>query len=296
MQESWKHPLIPLKTPQQIDPERLAALIDGRLSPSEAAAVRAQLASVDESVQSAFADAVALSRDSQAEGNPPLQLARRRRWRRALPAIPMLAAAAAVFFFVKRSAPETEAYQPGMLAAALPASVSAPATLPWTATRGHDSETADRAIAVRIGVLLVDLELAALRGDTNMTAAFGMAALLQPLPGATAIANEFRQYAGAAGSGTDALQRRRMGLEATRVSDSTLVALGAYIEAARLAAASGDSSFFMGARNPLPEVGTSVDDSTQAQLTRLRAATSALPVPMNEVAALLNQLLHSLAS
>ncbi len=284
-----------MKPPQQIDPERLAALIDGRLSREEAATARAQLALADEAVQSAFADAVALSGEGQEGAVVPLETMRRRRWRRALPAIPMLAAAAAVFFFVKREAPNAGTYQPGMLVASLPASVSAPSTLPWTATRGSDG-TPDRTTAVRIGVLLVDLELGALRGDTNMTAAYGLAALLEQTRGATAIANEFREYATTAGRGADSLQRKRMGLDASRVADSALVSLGAYIEAARLAAASGDASFFQGSRNSIPDAGSTLEAATQSQLARMRELTATRPVPLNDLAALLEQLLRALAN
>ena len=50
-----------------VDPERLAALLDGRLSDELAVAVRTQLAAADASVVSAYADAIAIAEELSGE-------------------------------------------------------------------------------------------------------------------------------------------------------------------------------------------------------------------------------------
>src|SRR3569833_2178062 len=88
--------------PSRIDPERLAALMEGKLSASEAAAVRAELAASDPELLAAFADAGAVASELGIINDAPaIRPASRRRSIYGWSALGALAAAALVFAVVR---------------------------------------------------------------------------------------------------------------------------------------------------------------------------------------------------
>jgi len=119
---------------------------------------------------------------------------------------------------------------------------------PWTATRAADAPLAPRARAVRVGARITDLEAAAAARDAAGTrqAAADVAALLGSLPAAgpaASLYDEVRRRAGEpAGALAPVLARGRG--SAARLAGEDGVALGAWAEAARLAAARRDAAFF----------------------------------------------------
>lgn len=118
---------------QRIDPERLAALLDGRLGDADAAVVRAQLADADDDTLSAYADAVAVSAELGEAATPgvvSIESARKaRRWR--TPAFAAAAAAAAVAVFMFRPSVATDVSRPALYAAALPAGATSAGSPVW---------------------------------------------------------------------------------------------------------------------------------------------------------------------
>lgn len=243
-----------------IDPERLAALIDGRLDPHEREALLAQIAaSSDEDVE-VFADALAVTRELEGstEGREATTLAeararRRMRWRR--PAGLLAIAAVLVTVFVlprwQRTGGE-DARDPGRFVGALAqADRGLPVdwdTQPWGVTRGAADMLSPEARALRVGARMTDLELAARAADPRTAElAASIVALLEEIPGAAPAATEYRALM-SVDSGSSREQLTRLAERARRTASSFVdrdyLELGAWLEAARLAAAARDTAFF----------------------------------------------------
>ena len=291
---------------QHLDPARLAALIDGQLSDVEAASVRAQLAIADDDALSAFADAIAIS-GALAEGSAPLRggrgivvpiLSARKRRRWIMPSLATAAAAAAITFIAVRSGQSpSDVYRPFVLAAALPGTVGLQDAPVWGVTRGSADGVSARARAVRVGALLTDLEFSALRGDNVGPHASALATLLEDVPGSTSSIIALRQYAAARGSGRSAHDRRVLGQGAMHWVDVSLANAGAYLEAARLATASGDTSFID--RFPASDVtslarGELLDSGSRAALRRLVGVMETRPRDVTAIHAAVEALLRLL--
>ena len=227
--------------PQRIDPERLAALLDGRLSDTEAAEVRRQLAAADDDTLSAYADAAAVAGELAGESRVvPIRSApsARRRW-----LIPAAAAAAAAIaaVIVWRPRPSNE-YPPSSYAEALPRGARAPDDPVWGRTRGAGDGLQDRARAARIGALLTDLDVDAVRGDSTQQHAEALVRLIQGmLAGGTVAAQLPADSLAHLSRQTIASVGRQATMLAT---DSAFVTAGAYLEAARIATTAGDVTFF----------------------------------------------------
>jgi len=156
---SRAHDHLPVSESQRIDPERLAALIDGRLSESEAAVLRRQLAASDDATLAAFADAVVVSRElDPASGVQPSDVIpiragqSARRW-----TILSTAAAAVIVAAIVLRFRTGDVYEPRQFARALPPTVSTTEGSVWGETRGLRTELSDRVLSARIGALLTDL-------------------------------------------------------------------------------------------------------------------------------------------
>lgn len=119
---------------------------------------------------------------------------------------------------------------------------------PWTAVRAPDATLDPRTRAVRLGARLTDLQAAAEAGDAVGTgqAAADVRVLLDPLPAAGPAVAIYREVEGRAGESADALEPvlARGRQSAARLAGEEAVALGAWAEAARLAAARRDAAFF----------------------------------------------------
>lgn len=241
----------PLTDQQPLDPERLAALLDGRLSTAEASAVRAQLTNADEDTLSAFADAVAIVSGvgGVPAGDTPqvvsLDRARRFRW---VSVSAVLLAAGLVGAIVLRPHlyPRAPLGQAGLIdyASSLPSTIAAPTTPVWGNTRGGASVVSEAGRSVRMGALLTDLAIALSRGDpVSGSIAESMASYLGDVATAGSIANDLRDAARGA-SATRNQELHRLALQSVQFVDEPLARAGAWIEAARLASAAGDMEFF----------------------------------------------------
>ncbi|MEO6525470.1 MAG: hypothetical protein ABIP93_02485 [Gemmatimonadaceae bacterium] len=274
-----------------MDPERLAALLDGRLAAADRQRLMEKLAVSDESL-AAYADAAAVlgeleregviaARATEADGAAPAPsvvppgvtttpaeqratvtpIAEARARSRPVSRMPLMrwaALAAAVVIMIagpvlwRRSRPDggidlasgavsyAALLAPDVRAAGLPVGWDA---TPWGTTRGASDPLTPEARAVRVGSRVTDLELAAGARDTAATRAIAneVAALLEEVPGAGAVSSTYRSFAGAAAD-TEALSRARR--DAALVAGQDDLALGLWLEAARVAAARRDSAYF----------------------------------------------------
>ena len=268
-------------TQSDIDPERLAALLDGRLGQTERAELLSRLAASEQSLE-AHADAVAVANELEPR-------------RRQLPTIRWIAIAAVLagialapwlWTRLRPSAPD----EPGRFVALLAArSAGLPAGLedsPWGSVRGADEPLTADARAVRLGARLVDLELAVQRGDTVAArVAADVSALLEGIPAAGPVSAMYRdigQRAGAAPRDLEPLLAEA-GSAAAKLAGPDLVRLGAWVEAARIAAAAHDAGFF-GARQSratLADAGTlaGLTEPARAALGRVQATVAAEHAP-----------------
>jgi hypothetical protein len=243
--------LSPIDDPAHIDPERLAALLDGRLSSAEADVVRMQLADADDDTLAAYADAlVIVAAHAVPDGAPlppqptvvPITRARSRRlW---LTTALLAAGLTGLAVFLSRPSrlpPERYlAPSPGVLAMAIGANASVPSEPGWSVTRGSADQISERARAVRVGALLTDFELIAERGGTPTAQGLSLAELLSGAQFGAPIAIRFRDIT----RGTmDAQLRHSLELQAAGVVDSSLAHAGSWLEAARLAIDAGNIGF-----------------------------------------------------
>jgi hypothetical protein len=301
-----------------IDPERLGALLEGRLTERERGELLAQLAASGEALED-YADAVAVTdeleredaaaaraddrvrADGPAEADAPRVIplrpsTRRAGWR----ARPWLAAAASVAAVALgmagwelargRAAGEDD---PGRYAALL-ARPGLPAgwdAAPWTAARSPDETLDPHARAVRVGARITDLEAAAAAGDSlgARQAAADLGALLGALPAggpAASVYGELRRRAGEPAAALAPL-RQRGRRTAARLAGEEGVALGAWAEGARLAAARRDEGFFRSdaARGALERfIRPTAPPEVRAGAEGIRAALASTPPGWDAVA------------
>jgi hypothetical protein len=283
-----------------IDPERLAALLDGRLGGAERSELLTQLAASDSAFE-AYADAAAVVGELQAG---PRHWQTPMRWI-AIAAVLAGLALAPWLWMRMRSANRDD---PGRFVALLAAPAgSVPAGWnadPWGTVRGSDQPLMATARAARLGARLTDLALAVQRRDTaSATLAADIGALLEAVPAAgpvSAMYHEIGTRAGAAPSDLAPLLTRA-GSATARLAGADLVQLGAWVEAARVAAATQDAAFFDSrqSRTMLVRASTlsGLAEPARSLVSRLQAKLSAERTP--EWSALgrdLTQLLGTLGS
>ncbi len=251
----------------RIDPERLAALADGRLAPREREALLNELAASEEDVE-ALADLSAvlaeLERDERqpvaGSGAPPADVvpfrpaaptavppAQRRRtpWA-ALAAAAVLVIAVGIGVQRRAGGPPFDA--PADLVAQLDppaAGDAAIAPLIWNGARGT-MPLADAARAHRVGARVFTLELAVARGDTSAgTLAAQVAAQLRDVPGGAPAAAAYARLV----DGSATADARRAALDAGWQASAELLGAeplrrGAWLAGAREAAAARDVAYF----------------------------------------------------
>jgi hypothetical protein len=282
-----------------IDLERLGALMEGTVHPRERAALLARLAASEAELES-YADALALRDELAAEDGAapapaetpvlPLRTRRTRGWggpaRLALAASVAAVAIGGAVWGLSKGAGDDD---PGRYAAllgrpGLPAGWNAE---PWTASRTPDEVLDPHARAVRIGARITALETAAAARDSAAVrrAAAGVGALLDPLPAAGPAASlyaELGRRAGEPAAATRAL-RERGRRTAARLAGEDGVALGAWAEAARLAAARRDQGFFRSdaTHRALDRAArdSRLTPTARAGVERVRAGLAASPAP-----------------
>ena len=264
-----------------IDAEQLAALLDGRLTDAERRALIERLAESPSDL-TAFADAAsvigelglaptdATSEPAAKSGDTPgpIQAVRlepaapqaaisaprsaattplqsRGRWYAAAAAI---AAIAILPLWIARARPRdsvadvvalVDRLEPG-----LPVNWDGE---PWEVTRGASADLTTAPHTARIGARLTDLEVAANAGDTTAIGiAEDIARLLDAIPASGAAATIYERIHAAADARPETLTPLvRQGRHALAgLVDSDWLEAGAWVEAARLAAARHDASFF----------------------------------------------------
>lgn len=280
------------------DPERLASLLDGRLDEAQRAELLELLASSEDAFE-AYLDAVAITQELEdAPDEPgviPLQQpppARGWRW----PDGRWLALAAAVVGIVLipllwRGPGAPDLRDPGQFVTLLEAERAGLPVgwngRPWSTTRGAGDPLSPQARAVRVGARLTDLELAVRAGESATTAllAAEIAALLQAVPASGPLAAVYREIERRAGEPPERLEPL---LEQGRDSIAQIlgegfVALGAWAEAARVAAARRDAGFFRSRTTSAVLDRTrkhpSLDEQARGSVEQIRSAIRAEGAP-----------------
>jgi len=310
-----------------IDPETIAALLDGRLRGEERARV---LAAIDASPEllaivgdaaeirellgptdrtetdqpNAPADTPAersatISPPARPETNAPrLAFRRRPMWLFATLAAAAVVIVASVPLLVRRS--RTDFSTPRIVAAlAHPAATAA--ELPgdaWGTMRGVGDAASTDGHVVRIGARLADAQLLNAAGDTALrSVAAQIAALLETIPGAAIDAPTFRQLAATTpGAAAEGMLREGTAGAERELSPNELRA-GTWLETARIASARGDTSFFSGAMNDNAKsaVLSAAQGPNHALADSLVAAISAPTRDMGLISNLSTRLLAALA-
>lgn len=243
-----------------IDAERLAALLDGRLDERQREELLARLAS-DEAAFEAFAEALAVTRALEAEDAAPAVVPFRTRsagwWQRpvvrGLAVAAGLAALVAIPWATQRTG-DPAGGDPVLAMARLGSPEGLPAAwngTPWSVRRSRGQAVTSQGRSIRAGARLVDLEIAAGDGDAESTSriARDLSALLDGVPAAGPVAAVYetihRRAAEPHAELETLLEQGRTSI--TTLLDEELVRLGAWVEAARLAAARQDEEFFQAA-------------------------------------------------
>jgi len=235
-----------------IDPERLAALIDGKLGNAERQAVLSRLASAGDETVGTFADAVAVKAELETRSTEG-QLGGKfvhSRWPRTawLAAAAAVVAAAGVGSYAWRTGGQLTDDPTRFVDFVEGARLESPAMHFW-ATRGGTVASSARgeALAVRIGACITDLGLAARAGDP--AAREIVASILRTLgevDGSTSAIAKYRrlELQLSAGGRPREEQLRDAARSAALAAGPSATRAGAWVEAARVAAAHRDRSFF----------------------------------------------------
>lgn len=233
-----------------VDPERLAALLDGRLDARARAELLAQIAASDEALGD-LADAAGVLLELEKNGGGAASRGAtvpRRRWPPsawlAIAAVFVVAFLAPWLALKSRPSSRAEARVVQLLSARQYPLPAAWAEDPWPRTRGELPMSAD-ARAVRLGAYLVDFESAQRAADRRAPIiAARIAGLLEELPAGAALSGPYRD---AASQKLDTAALRDARTAAVRAAGVTPSVLGIWVEEARLAAAARDSGYFRGA-------------------------------------------------
>lgn len=253
----------------EVDLERMAALLDGRLDRKERDELLAAIAASDEATE-VLIDAVAALREMEEAGNehdaasfaPPTTPSEPDAgvWRRRLQtrAVRWLIAAtivgvAAAPLVLRRAHPAGEQAAERLIGAIGRSDPQDARELyeqtVWASTRGATETLSAEARAARLGARLVDLEMAVRARDTIAAPiADDIAALMEQAEGGTAIANLYRRFAQTArdGNGTSMLPLRDGRSAVLTAVKTDLAMLGAWAELGRVAARRHDAAFFKG--------------------------------------------------
>ncbi len=305
------------------DDERIAALLDGRLDEHERSELIARLAGSDPEYR-VFADAAAVLRDLEARGiiaAPPavadelpeadeadeaahfvepvpapeqsptkvIEL-RRRWWGMPAPAWGALAAGIIALALIPVLRVRSNAFDPERVALQLQ---SAKRPAGWTpdtvfrATRGGESDYKDEARSFRLGVYLVDLDVAVRSRDTIVaTLATRISAFLtNQVTGGGSIATTYDSIArlgNTPAAQVDTLRKEGWNYVGD-LTDPSYFAAGAWLEAARLASMAHDVNFFRSREGHAGlrhlEGMSTLSDESRASVRRIREALPADGTP-----------------
>lgn len=238
---------------ERMAPNRIAALIDSRLSGGERERLVDLVGETD--AAGVLSDAVAALADVQATAPPaPAESAQRRAARRWHPGVWMALAAGIVGILLipfawSRAHRATHGGPERYAALVVAHGTRIPSgwdDTPWDVTRGS-AELTPEARAFRIGVRVTDLGVAVRQGDSTASRyAAEIAALVGEIPGAAPVSAAYRrvamQRAGSLAAHSALVDSATRAMR--MLSRPDVVRLGAWVEAARLAAVAGDTSFF----------------------------------------------------
>ena len=237
-------------TMPDVDAERLAALIEGRLPPDERERV---LVAIDKStaLRDAYTDALAAL-----GAMTPAPVREVPRWNFLASLTPLqkleVAAAAVVLIamspLVFRQLVSTGVPDTGDAVASIALSDSAATGIlnqpVWGVTRGDGEGTlSPDARGIRVGAAIASYELRRNRADSlSAAAALEVAALLESAPGGAIAANAWRSMGNASAITESSMtEARRL---AEQVAGAERVRLGAWLQGARFASAASDTEFF----------------------------------------------------
>lgn len=175
---------------------------------------------------------------------------------------------------------------------------------PWGQTRGGGDSAADQARSARLGTHMVQLELAIRARNTAETVLLADKAvfLLETVTAGGLLTPAFRQIKAQAGGDPSALlpQVQEANETAASLLEADWFSLGAWAEAARLAAARQDAEFFRSARTrrTLDSAAELVGDDKGATdaIDAIRAAIAADPPNWNGLRTASYNLLRAVAS
>jgi hypothetical protein len=232
---------------ERLDPNTLAALIEGRLrGPARDAALSKVAASADD--LEILADAFAVSRELDGDVTDIRSYSGRTRARRPLMMNWMSAAAAAIILVASVPLMLRHDASPADGFASLMSSriALAPdwAQHSWSATRGANDGIGERARGVGVGALTSTIDIAVARGDSSAANLAGqIASLLSDVPGAGDVVSTYRRLSELHGAiPVDQLHKARSA--AREMVSKSAFDDGAWLEAARIAAVARDSAFF----------------------------------------------------
>ena len=290
--------------------ERLAALLDGRLDPRAREELLARLSADDEDYR-VFAETAAILReaeeeDAAAEATPapagvtPLRPRRAPPVRRWLAAAAVVAAVTLASVAVLRGRGGLDADPVALAGQLAHAGEGLPAgwtdARPWSSARG-DASAAGLPAGVRAGALLMDLAVAV---DARDSAATHLLArqLADRFDRAAARGGALGRLQETAGGEPDALRplvSRAADRLAERLGDDAL-ALGAWAEAARLAARREDAVFFAdGPTEAMLERAAQLAPEDAAAAGRVRVLLAGDPPAWSPIADAADALLGALA-
>lgn len=281
-----------MKEPRH-DDERLAALLEGRLEGPERDELLAYLATADEDFH-VFAKTAAVLREMEEEEAaqarqageqvtqvparetlPPSLTGKRRRWGASRVIVPAVLAGLVVFGIFTTRGRAANLGDPMVLAASLdrPLPADWAGNWPWEGTRGDAERNAAQA-----GAMMVDLALAVRTRDIGNVQ--GLARSIRTrfdnqVPSIVPLLQEIEQRAA---EGPDVL-RPKLAEVTKRLAgrvDRDYLQLGAWTEAARLAARDHDAEFFRSSPTPamldLAERLTQGNEPAQGTVREIRAA------------------------
>ncbi|MEO7995954.1 MAG: hypothetical protein ABI852_00845 [Gemmatimonadaceae bacterium] len=274
-------------TPSSVDSELLAALMDGTLSPSDAESLRGQLTKADAETLSAIADAMSIHAEfAQEEAKSITKF----RWPLAIGA---LAAAAAVFFFVRTNGSNAD-LQPQQYASLTSASGAGLDRPTWSALRGATTETAEPTRSIRVGVVLANLALEAVHQDSVGDNLNALSSMISEISGSQPAVMSLQSMQTL--SKLTVAQVTTISEHALPLVDNDAANLGNFLQTVRIAAAHNDVAFFekTDAKALTNNTSIRIDDAVKTQLTELAVLIGAKNRDLSAIAALSDRVLAEL--
>ena len=273
-----------------LDPERLAALLDGRLSKADRAAVLDQLATTDEHTLAAFADASAVMEEMRTPGVVPIS---RRRELGLRPMMIFAAAAAIVVMIVPLARNGQSRVNPTRFALAAGRPYAPVTATVWSEQRGGSATVAPVGTSARIGARISDLILFADRNRGIAAQYAGDIATMVsnlPLSGDGQARFAALQASLADNKSVSTSDIRDAAAAIANSADMRVVDLGAWLEAARNAAVARDGQFFA-SKESKAVLATDVDAKlSSAAATALQAVRDMTHKPSSDWAELSKRL------